>query len=81
MATEPILEWVLGLTTTAPLWSLDRASGDWQVAIEETAAGGVVPIHPDRGEQTLTAVVRSNAHDGFHHRWDIERSLPASPGD
>ena len=36
---------------------------------------GIVLIHPDRGELSLPDVVLANAHDGFHHQWDIDRSL------
>jgi len=36
-----------------------------------------VLVHPERGEQTVLDVVGSNAHDAYHHRWDIERSLEA----
>jgi DinB superfamily len=57
------------------IWSLERAAADWQSAVDEATAAGVVLIHPDRGEQSLLDVVRSNAHDAFHHQWDIQRSL------
>lgn len=61
------------------LWSLARAVVDWRSAVSRSASSGVVLVHPERGGQTLADVVRSNAHDAFHHRWDIERSLPARP--
>jgi hypothetical protein len=57
------------------IWSLERAVEDWQSAVDEATAAGVVLIHPDRGEQSLLDVVRSNAHDAFHHQWDIQRSI------
>jgi hypothetical protein len=47
----------------------------WQHAVGRTVRTGVVLIHPERGPQTLADVVATNAHDAFHHRWDIERSL------
>jgi hypothetical protein len=34
----------------------------------------VVLHHPERGRLTVLDVARSNAHDAYHHRWDIERS-------
>lgn len=57
------------------LWSLERASRDWERAIELSSQAGVVVEDPDRGPQTVLDVCRSNAHDAQHHRWDIERSL------
>ncbi len=66
--------------TTIPLqaaqWSLTRSMAGWQHAIGRTSRTGVVLIHPDRGELTFADVILANAHDAFHHRWDIERSLP-----
>lgn len=34
---------------------------------------GVVLQHPERGTRTVDAIVRSNAHDGLHHLWDVRR--------
>lgn len=62
----------------AALWALDRAAADWQTAVAEATAAAVVLVHPDRGEQTVADVIRSNAHDGYHHQWDIARSLAAT---
>ncbi len=59
----------------AALWSLGRSVTDWLDAVDRADSTGVVLIHPDRGGQTLAEVMASNAHDGVHHRWDIERSL------
>ena len=59
----------------AAMWSLDRSIADWLDAVDRADSSGVALIHPDRGRQTLAEVVVSNAHDGLHHRWDIERSL------
>jgi uncharacterized damage-inducible protein DinB len=64
-----------GVALEAALWSFERAAADWQLAVDDARSAGVVLIHPDRGEQSLDDVVRSNAHDAFHHRWDIQRSL------
>jgi hypothetical protein len=64
-----------GVALAGAIWSLERAAEDWQSAVDEATAAGVVLVHPDRGEQNLLDVVRSNAHDAFHHQWDIQRSL------
>jgi len=61
----------------AALWSLTRAVTDWQEAVAEAGRIGVVLVHPHRGSQTVVDVATANAHDTFHHRWDIERSLIA----
>jgi hypothetical protein len=57
------------------LWSLDRAVEDWERAILLAQHAGVTLVHPDRGEQTLLDVVRSNAHDACHHGWDVRRTI------
>ena len=59
----------------AARWSLERAVDDWLGAVAASTPTGTVLVHPLRGDQTLLDVVRSNAHDAHHHRWDIERSL------
>ncbi len=62
----------------AALWSLGRAVDDWQLAVGRSSPTGTVVIHPERGEQSLSDVVVSNAHDCLHHLWDVERSLPVN---
>jgi hypothetical protein len=57
------------------LWSLDRAVEEWTDAVVQAEHVGVTLVHPDRGEQTLLDVVRSNAHDARHHRWDVRRTI------
>ncbi len=59
----------------AAMWSLTRSVDDWLAATEASATSGVVVIHPERGEMTLSDVVLSNAHDAIHHQWDIARTL------
>jgi hypothetical protein len=54
------------------LWSLGRSVADWLEVVGAARDGGTVLIHPERGEQSLGDVARSNAHDTFHHRWDIQ---------
>jgi hypothetical protein len=31
--------------------------------------------HPERGRQTVQDVALNNAHDAYHHAWDVERSI------
>lgn len=64
----------------AALWTMTRAAVEWRVAVGLSASDGVVLDHPERGLQTLADVAVANAHDAFHHRWDIERSLQAAAG-
>jgi hypothetical protein len=63
------------ISLPAALWSLGRAVEAWEDAVAETSTRGAVLVHPDRGGLTRDDVVVANAHDCFHHRWDIERSL------
>jgi hypothetical protein len=55
------------------LWSLRRAVGDWLDAVTLATAQRTVLVHPERGEMTVGDVARSNAHDAYHHAWDVER--------
>lgn len=55
------------------LWSLSAAAGSWVEAVR--LASGVVLQHEARGEQRVTDVARNNAHDAYHHEWDIRRTL------
>lgn len=59
------------------LWSLDGAITDWMAAVDQTGEAGVVLQHPERGDLARVDVVRSNAHDAFHHAWDIRRCVAA----
>lgn len=60
----------------ASLWSLRHAALDWRDAVLLASACGALLMHESRGEQTWSDVARNNAHDAFHHEWDIRRSLP-----
>jgi hypothetical protein len=66
------------------IWSLHAAARDWSQVVGQVLGSPdrttdcVVIVHPDRGPQTLTEVVLSNAHDAIHHSWDIRRSIEAS---
>jgi hypothetical protein len=63
-----------GIGPAAAQWSLQRATGDWLAAVQ-LSAPDVVMIHPQRGTIDLTDIAQTNAHDGVHHLWDIERTL------
>jgi hypothetical protein len=79
------------ISLPAALWSLSRSVDDWSEVVAEFAAEEVagsvtespagaqprqpVLVHPERGPQSLVEVVRANAHDAFHHQWDIQRAL------
>jgi hypothetical protein len=64
-----------GVPLQGALWSLGHAVADWQEAMALAVARGVVLAHPERGEQSVLDVARTNAHDAHHHDWDIRRSL------
>ncbi len=62
----------------AARWSLRQSSADWTTvvrrAFEVAASGRPIRLHhSERGQLAILEVVRSNAHDATHHRWDIER--------
>jgi len=61
----------------AATWSLSRAAADWGDVVERSDRVCTVLVHPERGRLQLAEVVRSNAHDAFHHAWDIRRTLGA----
>jgi hypothetical protein len=66
------------LPLVGALWSLDRAVRDWKDAVTLADTAGVTLVHPERGELSVLDVVRSNAHDAFHHGWDIGRTVDAA---
>jgi hypothetical protein len=57
------------------LWQLRQATHPWYEAVTVARAHNVVLAHESRGPQSVDDVVRSNAHDAFHHGWDIRRIL------
>jgi hypothetical protein len=59
----------------AAMWSLTTATEDWVTVVRRSRRVGPVLIHPERGDQTLAEVVVSNAHDAYHHGWDITETL------
>jgi hypothetical protein len=56
-------------------WSFRIAVANWLAAVEEAEPADVVMLHSERGAMELQDVVASNAHDAFHHRWDVTRIL------
>jgi Mycothiol maleylpyruvate isomerase N-terminal domain len=55
------------------LWLLRRATISWNEAVTDALSRRVVLQHATRGPISAEDVVRSNAHDAFHHGWDIGR--------
>jgi hypothetical protein len=68
------------ISLPSALWSLSRSVDDWLEVVAEARPLQPVLVHPERGPQSLVEVVRSNAHDAFHHQWDIQRALDKAPG-
>jgi hypothetical protein len=56
-------------------WSLRIAVDTWLDAVAEANVAGVVMLHSERGAMELFDVVASNAHDAYHHHWDLTRIL------
>jgi hypothetical protein len=57
------------------LWSLRRAVGDWQAAVDLITRHQGTMTHAELGTMTLRDVVIIRAHDVHHHEFDIRRSL------
>jgi Mycothiol maleylpyruvate isomerase N-terminal domain len=57
------------------LWLLRRATLSWDDAVAQALLRKVVLQHATRGPISAGDVVRSNAHDAFHHGWDIGRII------
>jgi hypothetical protein len=55
------------------LWLLRRATISWDDAVSYALTGRVILQHATRGPISTEDVVRSNAHDAYHHGWDIGR--------
>ena len=63
------------IAPAAALWSLERAVHAWVESVTSALDHSVVLWHATRGIQRAEDVARNNAHDGYHHAWDIERIL------
>jgi len=58
------------------LWSLADAVATWMRAVEDARHADVTLQHPERGALRVSDVASTNAHDAYHHLFDIRRSLP-----
>lgn len=56
-------------------WSFRIAVKNWLTAVEVAQPTGVVVLRSERGAVELQDLVAANAHDSFHHRWDLTRIL------
>jgi hypothetical protein len=56
-------------------WSFRVAVENWLSAVDEADPAGIVMLHSERGAMELSDVIASNAHDAYHHRWDVTRIL------
>ncbi len=56
-------------------WSFRIAVENWLSAVDEADPAGIVLLHSERGAMELADVVASNAHDAYHHRWDVTKIL------
>lgn len=63
------------LPASGALWSLQGTATAWQQAIDLAIGSGVILQHPERGPQPAADVACTNAHDAYHHAWDIQRTL------
>jgi len=60
----------------AALWSLGRATGDWQEALPMIGERSDVAFeHPAMGSYTVADVTTQVGHDLFHHQDDVRRIL------
>jgi hypothetical protein len=57
------------------LWQLRQAVSSWGPAVELALQRGIVLQHQTRGPHPAGDVVRSNAHDAYHHAWDLTRII------
>lgn len=60
------------------LWTLGNAVRDWQTAVVLARGREVVLRHATRGDLHVDDVVATNAHDAYHHGWDIRRTLTST---
>ncbi len=57
------------------LWSLRHAVDAWSGAVTMAVEAQVVLVHDARGTLQARDVACTNAHDAYHHAWDIRRIL------
>jgi hypothetical protein len=63
------------IAPAAALWSLEHATVAWSESVTAALADRVILRHATRGAQRAEDIARNNAHDAYHHAWDIERIL------
>lgn len=68
------------IPAAAALWSLRPAVEIWVESVSASIAQRVDLQHETRGLQRAEDVARTNAHDGVHHVWDVERILAHTDG-
>lgn len=61
------------INLSAALWSLGWASRCWIESVEAALDADLTLEHAERGEQRSGDVARNNAHDAWHHLWDVDR--------
>jgi hypothetical protein len=59
----------------AALWSLTGAVHAWTIAVDAARLTDVTLLHPERGRLRLLDVASTNAHDAYHHVFDVRRSV------
>ena len=59
----------------AARWSLGISDEHWMLAMTAAVNEGIELEHKSRGIQGAGDIVLNNAHDCFHHLFDIERLL------
>lgn len=57
------------------LWSLDDAVDTWIQAVEAARHSDAALSHPERGTLRVIDVASTNAHDAYHHVFDVQRSV------
>lgn len=59
----------------AALWSLSLSASAWVDVLNHALDEHIVLDHATRGRQSAKDIARNNAHDAFHHLWDIRRII------
>lgn len=68
------------LPVAGALWSLSIAVDAWFDAVRLAQIDGDISLlHPERGRLRLSDVMSTNAHDAYHHVFDVRRAVGGSP--
>ncbi len=59
-------------------WSLGTSCEMWVSVMRAALREEIVLHHATRGRQGADDIARNNAHDLFHHLWDLEQILAAA---